>query len=67
MDLIILSQFDESKHTIDYIAKTYLEKASKIVQYLIPIETPKDGDCLFHSVLSLVHNYEISTVELRGL
>lgn len=62
-----MSHFDESKHTIDPIAKKYLEKASKTVQSFIPVDTLKDGNCLFHSIVSLVNDCELSAPELRGL
>lgn len=60
-------EFDENKHAIDYVAQKYLEQASKSVQHLVPIETPTDGNCLFHSVVSIISGSEISAVEMRGL
>jgi hypothetical protein len=67
LQLILSSEFDENKHTIDNVAHKYLEQASKSVQQLIPIKTPEDGNCLFHSIVSLIPNFDVSAVELRGL
>lgn len=67
LQLNLLSQLDESKHVIDHIAKKYLEKTSKSVQYLIPIKTPEDENCLYHAIITLAQNCEISAGELKGL
>lgn len=67
LQLIPLIEFDPDKHIIDKVAHKYLEKASKSVQQLIPIRTPEDGNCLFHSVVSLMSDSDVSAVELRGL
>ena len=48
LQLNILTEFDENKHTIDYIAQKYLEQASKNVQHLIPVKTPEDGNYECH-------------------
>jgi hypothetical protein len=58
--------FDETKHTIDVVAQEYLKQASKTVQHLVPIATLADGNCLFHSIVSLMPDSNISDVELRG-
>ena len=62
-----LREFDVNKHTIDYVAQKYLEQANQSVQHLIPVKTPEDGNCLFHSVVSVISNPDISAVEMRGL
>lgn len=67
LQVILSLEFDEKRHTIDKVAHKYLEQGSKSVQHLLPIETPPDGNCLFHSMVSLMTNSEISAVELRGL
>ncbi len=67
LQLNLLTEFDENKHTIDYVAQKYLEQASKSVQHLIPVKTPEDGNCLFHSVVSIMSNPDVSAVEMRGL
>ena len=61
-----LFQFDQSRHEIDNVAQKYLKEASKSVQHLVPIKTPGDGNCLFHSIISLLPECDISAVELRG-
>ncbi|CAF4581083.1 unnamed protein product, partial [Rotaria socialis] len=38
--------FDERKHLVDAVAKTYLRKATDDVQHLIPVEVVADGNCL---------------------
>ena len=67
LQLILPSEFDDSKHTIDTVAQKYLAQASKSVQHLIPVETLADGNCLFNSIISLAPDSDISAVELRGL
>lgn len=67
MQLSFLTEFDENKHTIDHVARKYLEQASKSVQHLIPIKTSTDGNCLFHSIVSLISSPIVSAVEMRGL
>ncbi|CAF1213513.1 unnamed protein product [Adineta steineri] len=65
LQLFLPMEFDEHKHVIDRLAQEYLKQASKSVQYLIPLESLADGNCLFNSVLSIVPDSEISAVELR--
>ena len=60
-------EFDDTKHTIDVEAQEYLKQASKSVQHLIPVKTLADGNCLFHSIVSIISDSNISAVELRGL
>lgn len=67
LKLNLLSEFDDNKHTIDCVSQKYLEQADKKVQHLIPIRTPEDGNCLFHSIISLMSETDVSAVELRGL
>lgn len=66
MQLDFLTEFDDNKHTVDYVAQKYLEQASKSVQHLIPVRTSIDGNCLFHSVVAITSSSDISVVELRG-
>jgi hypothetical protein len=61
-----LFQFDESRHTIDNVAQKYLKEASESVQHLVPIKTISDGNCLFNSIVSLLPDYDVPAVELRG-
>ena len=61
-----LLQFDQSRHTMDHDAQKYLKEASKSVQHLIPIKTLSDGNCLFHSIISLLPECDVSVIELRG-
>ncbi|CAF4002524.1 unnamed protein product [Adineta steineri] len=58
-------EFDDTKHTIDIIAQEYLKQTSKNVQHLVPIRIFADGNCLFHSMVSLIPDRNISHVELR--
>ena len=67
LQLILPLEFGDSKHNIDNVAQKYLEKASKSVQHLVPIETLADGNCLFSSTISLMPDCDISAVGLRGL
>jgi hypothetical protein len=43
-----MTDFDQKIHKIDKIAQQYLEKASKTVQHLVPLEALSDGNCLFN-------------------
>ena len=66
LEIVPSSIFDERKHSIDIVAQEYLKQASKAVQHLVPIKTLADGNCLFHSVVLLMSDRNISAVELRG-
>lgn len=66
LQLTLPLEFDANKHTIDEVAQKYLEKASKTVQHMIPVNTLADGNCLFNSIVSLMPDDELSAVELRG-
>ncbi|CAF3561648.1 unnamed protein product [Rotaria socialis] len=57
--------FDETKHLVDVVAKTYLRKATDDVQHLIPVDVIADGNCLYNSILLLMNNSMITTSELR--
>ncbi|CAF3376885.1 unnamed protein product, partial [Rotaria socialis] len=57
--------FDERKHLVDAVAKTYLRKVTDDVQHLIPVEVVADGNCLYNSILLLMNNSMITTSELR--
>jgi hypothetical protein len=67
LELIPPIEFDIRKHTVDNVAQTYLAQASKNVQYLIPIKSSGDGNCLFNSIVSLMPDSGVSASELRGL
>jgi hypothetical protein len=67
LELIPPIEFDIRKHTVDNVAQTYLAQASKNVQYLIPIKSSGDGNCLFNSIVSLMPDSDVSGSELRGL
>jgi hypothetical protein len=67
LQIIPAIEFDDTKHTIDVVAQKYLKQASKTVQHLIPVKTLDDGNCLFHSIVCLMLDTNISAVELRGL
>lgn len=60
-------EFDNTKHTVDIVAQEYLKRASTSVQHLIPVKTLADGNCLFHSIVSLMPDSITSAAELRGL
>jgi hypothetical protein len=61
-----ISVFDETKHAVDLVAKTYLEKAADDVHHLLSIDVPADGNCLYHSVTVFMNNSTVTTDELRG-
>jgi hypothetical protein len=67
LQIIPSIEFDDTKHTIDVVAQEYLKQASKSVQHLIPIKTFADRNCLFNSIVSLMPDFDVSAVELRGL
>ncbi|CAF1350216.1 unnamed protein product [Adineta steineri] len=50
---------------MDIIAQEYLKQASKNVQHLVHVRILADGNCLFHSIVSLIPDSNISHVELR--
>ena len=67
LKLFLPTEFDERKHVTDSMAQQYLKQASKSVQYLIPLRSLADGNCLFNSRVSLVPDSSVPAVELRGL
>lgn len=62
-----ITEFDPSVHTIDNVAKKWLQRASKSVQHLVPIKSPADGNCLSHSISYLMPGSSLTAIELRGL
>ena len=60
-------EFDNKIQVIDLVAQEYLKQASKTVQHLVPVKTVADGNCLFHSIVTLMTDSNISNVELRGM
>lgn len=58
---------DERKHSVDIVAKQYLEKATIDVHHLIPVEVGANGNCLYNSILLLMNNPIVTTNELRGV
>jgi hypothetical protein len=66
LQIIPVIEFDDTIHTVDVMAQEYLKQASKNVQHLIPIKTLADGNCLFHSIVYLMPDVNISAVELKG-
>ena len=67
LQILPIVEFDDTIHTVDTVAQEYLKQASKTIQQLIPIKTLADGNCLFHSIVSLIPDTNISVLELRGL
>ncbi|CAF1311364.1 unnamed protein product [Adineta ricciae] len=65
LQIIPAIEFDNKRQTIDLVAQEYLKQASKTVQHLVPLKTLADGNCLFHSIVSLMTDSNISDVELR--
>jgi hypothetical protein len=59
--------FDEAKHTVDMVAKEYLEKATGDMHHLVPVEVIADGNCLYHSIVLLMNNPVVTASELRGI
>ena len=60
-------EFDNKIQVIDLVAQEYLKQASKTVHHLVPVKTVADGNCLFHSIVTLMTDSNISNVELRGM
>lgn len=58
--------FDDLKHSVDFLATSYLQKANADVHHLIPIESVADGNCLYNSILILMDNSIVTVSELRG-
>ncbi len=58
--------FDQRKHTADFIAMEYVEKAVNDVHHLVPAKVPVDGNCLYHSIILLMDNSIVTVAELRG-
>lgn len=58
--------FNQTKHTVDLVAKRYLCKASDDVHHLLPVDVSSDGNCLYHSIGIFMNNSTVTTDELRG-
>lgn len=58
--------FNETKHRIDRVAKSYIEKATADVHGRLPADVPPDGNCLYHSICLLMDNSSVTPDELRG-
>ena len=59
--------FDETKHTVDVVAKEYLQKATDDMHNLVPVDVLGDGNCLYSSIVVLMNNPLVTASELRGI
>lgn len=59
--------FDGTRHRLDLVAKTYLEKVDNCPTDLSPVAVKGDGNCLYNSIVLLMNDTAIGVAELRGL
>lgn len=58
--------FNETKHKLDRVAKTYIEKATNDMHNRLPVDVTPDGNCLYNSICLLMDDSSVSPDELRG-